>query len=240
MQKNNEISKIESSSAYNNLDNGYKPNIIHKSRNAIPSTKYNKDNSAACQANTNAKRTSKIFTSFVALVSAVLAGIGGLSILVNFTNAKATIESVFCEETAIYCFINIEQYEEGLTVELYNDFTNRIEKIENVEKTEFYFENLKPYMHYTLSIKKDSTILDSKVVYTKFSDSYYEKENYRQPEFEDNDIYDQQDDEYDKDNPDEMIDEDDDIFDDSQPSSQDDEDDPILSDDENDQLTDGE
>ena len=139
-----------------------------------------------------AKTTSKLITAFVAMVSAATLSVGGLSTIFGGVEAKASIESVYCDETSVSCYITIEKFQEGLSVVLYNDFTNRVEKIEMDEEYEeweemrdfgyeCYFENLAPHMSYTLSIMVDSYTLDSKAVFTKLerktSDEYpYEQD----------------------------------------------------------------
>ena len=113
-----------------------------------------------------AKTTSKLLTTFVAMTAAVGIGVGTSSQILFPTSAEAKIESVFCDETSIFCFVVVEEFEEGLTLVLYNDFTNRWVRISDSGSFEFYFEDLAPHMTYTLEIKSDLITLDSKVVYT--------------------------------------------------------------------------
>lgn len=184
MQKNDESNKFEKIGRYNNVKNSYRQTTNPKYGNEIPSSKYTKDNASFEKTSVKANKISGPLTSFIALVSTVLIGFGGVGSLLNYTEAKAKIESYFCEETTVYCYIEIEKFEEGMTIELYNDFTSRSEKIEQVEHNEFFFEGLQPYMNYTLAIKKASVILDSKNVYTKFEREKFPDSNYNQEDKE--------------------------------------------------------
>ena len=77
-------------------------------------------------------------------------------------------------DTEISYYISLDEYVEGITIVLYNDFTNREQEVEE-QMTEGVFENLKTNMQYTLAVKQGANILAKKILRTKTKEEW-EKE----------------------------------------------------------------
>ena len=172
MQKSNESNNLEIQSSHsgnkissNQSIKDYAPNdITPKNADEV------KNQKARELPKKKIKTTSKLVTTFVAMVSAVTIGAGGVTAIFAPLDVKASIESVFADETSVFCFVNVEEFADGLSLVLYNDFTNRVEIIEEAGSFEYYFENLAPHMSYTLEIKDDFKVYDSKIIITRFEE----------------------------------------------------------------------
>lgn len=149
-----------------------------------------------------ATTTSRLLTTFVAAVSSVVIGVTSISgILPEPTTLTARFEETYATDHEIYYMVEIGdsrfneqdesgrekmQYEEeynededyvidltDLYVVLYNDFTERSEKIEE----QFWsgvFEHLQENMSYTLEVKYKNNVLASKTLKTVLQKSDYE------------------------------------------------------------------
>ena len=94
--------------------------------------------------------------SFAIVLTTVTTGIVGTPVLSG--SIKAEIKELQAYETGIYYCLSLSDYEEGLKVVLYNDFTNREEEVLD-SFVSGCFENLAPNMEYTFAIKKGISII---------------------------------------------------------------------------------
>ena len=111
---------------------------------------------------------SSLIKTFALIASSVIIGVESLG-LVSPPDIKAMFEYVEAYETGVYCEISLSEYQEGLTLVLSNEFTDRQQVIEEPEEdfNWYTFEDLKPNMHYTLSIVIGSHVLATTTVYTQ-------------------------------------------------------------------------
>ena len=169
--------------------NSYTANFVGQSKNKLdfqPKLKEEKNDTAKIRHEKNkAKNISKLMTSFVALVSGTAVFAAGVDAFIPpTTEIVAQIESVFTTESDVSYYIFLENYEgeDDVYVVLYNDFTNRTQKVEE-QMMEGTFENLQTNMKYTLAVKKGSQVLASKVVRTvneEMIDDWYQDEPYEE------------------------------------------------------------
>ena len=123
---------------------------------------------------------SKILTTLIAIVGASVAGIFGVGFLFVPT-VRAEIAEVSVGEHEIYYYVMIENFnkDDEVYVVLYNDFTNRSQKVDAVEYSdspdyednqtvEFggAFEDLQVDMTYTLAVKQGTYTITSMVLKT--------------------------------------------------------------------------
>ena len=166
LNKSNDISPKNSSAATGNKFNG---NQAFWGSNKITHESAYKPNSAPSES-ARAKKTKSLtnmFKTFAVMFSAVLMGSAGLG-LITTSNVNVTFNDVYAYDNCVSYYISLSSYEEGLSVVLYNDFTNREEKVEenNIE-IEGVFENLAPNMYYTLAVKKGSSTIAKTSIYLK-------------------------------------------------------------------------
>ena len=157
-------------------NNFYTSNYLGSSKNKVETQIAKKETNTSPPPSTapqaqKAKGFSKIITTFTAMISATVVCVVGTDAILPTTIQKAEIQHVFTTESSVEYSIYIEDYnpEDNVYVVLYNDFTNRSEKIEEEYWTGF-FENLQKHMTYTLAIKKGSTVLVSMQVKTIFKE----------------------------------------------------------------------
>ena len=161
------------------------------------------------------KSLASIVKSFALIVSASIMGAIGIS---TMTSSTIVADKLYVEayDTGVYYYCTLSDFDDNITVELKNDFTNRIEKVRDIY-IDGCFDNLATNMKYTFVIKHGSKIIAQKEVVTKSgrnnSQNQYDwndKENYygRENDFDYEDDYDYEDDDYDyKDNFDDYYDE---------------------------------
>ena len=209
LSEQNDISPKNSSVATGNTFAG-NPSFLGPNKLETQQT-YKTDNYA--QKTTSAKKgaqtLSGLLKTFAIMVSAVLTGVAGVSVLPS-SNIVAKVYNTYRYDSSLYYIITLSEYEDGLSVVLYNNFTNLEEKItqdrieENYELLEeqdyeeiregedetpngylFYgtFENLQPNVTYTLAIKKGLiTLTKTTICLNKMTDEYYdyEEDDYNQ------------------------------------------------------------
>ena len=113
---------------------------------------------------------SKILTTFATMVSATALCIVGVDSLASSTVTTSMFETMATENEIYYC-IELENYggEDDLIVVLYNDFTNRSQKINGIEAYGV-FDHLQTNMVYTLALKQGSTIITCKKLRTVYNE----------------------------------------------------------------------
>ena len=173
INKTNDISPKNSSAATGNKFSG---NQVFWGSNNITHDSAYKPNTAPSESKREKKTKSltNMFKTFAVMFSAVLMGSAGLG-LISTSNINVTFNDVYAYGDCVSYYISLSSYEDGLSVVLYNDFTNREEQIEdsNVE-IEGVFENLAPNMTYTLAVKKGTNVIAKKTIYLKQErDNYY-------------------------------------------------------------------
>lgn len=114
--------------------------------------------------NTKQKKKSVKLSSFFASMAALLV-LGGAVLSGGNGNAVAQIDSAWASETEIGYTVTVEEGEE-LEIVVYNNFTNRTQKLE-VGENIGVFENLQPRMEYTVAIKDDGEIVAKQKIKTK-------------------------------------------------------------------------
>ena len=111
---------------------------------------------------------SKLITTFAAIVSATLIGISGIGdIFVQKATTKAIFYDVWASVNEVFCSFELENYDENekYSVVLSNDFTNRVQIIED-NAFEGWFENLQTNMTYTITIKQGNIAIASRTIRT--------------------------------------------------------------------------
>ncbi|MCR5553335.1 MAG: hypothetical protein K6F08_01115 [bacterium] len=166
LNKTNDISPKNSSAATGNKFDG---NQVFWGNNKITHDCEYKPNSAPNES-ARVKKTKSLtnmFKTFAVMFSAVLMGSAGLG-LITTSSVNVTFNDIYAYDNCVSYYISLSSYEEGLSVVLYNDFTNREEKVEenNIE-IEGVFENLAPNMYYTLAVKKGSSTIAKTSIYLK-------------------------------------------------------------------------
>ena len=210
MSEKNDIIPKNSQVAGGNTFSGnpsfYGPNKI-ETTNAYKTDNYEKKTTKAKK---SSQSLSTMLKTFAIMVSAVLTGVAGVSVLPS-SNIVAKVYDTYRYDSSLCYIITLSEYEDGLSVVLYNNFTNLEEKItqdrieENYELLEedqvyeegrdgeerapngyiFYgeFENLQPNVTYTLAIKKGLiTLTKTTICLNKMTDEYYyyEEDDYNQ------------------------------------------------------------
>ena len=199
ISEKNDIAPKNSSAAGGNTFAGnpsfYGPNKV-EIKNAYKTDNYEKRSTTAKK---SSQSLSSMLKTFAIMVSAVLTGVAGVSVLPS-SSITATIYETYCYSTELYYVVTLSEYEDGLSVVLYNNFTNREEKItkdsleENFEYGQeqeirdgeeplpngylFFgtFENLQPHMTYTIAIKKGLITLAKTTFY--FEEKLEPEEDY--------------------------------------------------------------
>ncbi len=149
------------------LDNTYKPNNYETKNTTIK------------------KQTADLMTvmkTFAIVCSTAVIGVTG-GLLPTGPKVEANIMELGYGDEGIFYFVTLSEYVDGVTVELYNDFTDRVNKVESVEADGF-FENLAPNMRYTFAIKLGNKTLAKQTIVTRY-------EEYDEPYYEDYDDNDQ-------------------------------------------------
>ena len=111
------------------------------------------------------KGISEIVTKFAVLAVAGVSGIVGIETLTP-SPIQAEISYVEAYDTEVFYNVSLSELADGLKIVLYNDFTNREQKIEE-QMTEGVFENLQTNMKYTLVVKHGSKVLAKETLVTK-------------------------------------------------------------------------
>lgn len=128
-----------------------------------------------------AATTSDYIKKLATIVGASVLGIVGVKAIVP-SGTKATFEEVYAYETGVYYSVHMDNYDDDVYVVLYNDFTNREEKV-NEQSQSGVFEHLASNMYYTLAVKKGNRMLTKQQIYTKTERQT--KENYDEPASQD-------------------------------------------------------
>ena len=138
MNKNEYQNSNSLNSSNYKSSNKYAANFVAPSKNKVDfqSKLQTEKNDAARERHEKhkAQNLAKLMTSFVALVSGAAVFAVGVDAFVPETTAiVAQIESVFTTDTDVSYYIFLENYEgeEDVYVVLYNDFTNRTQKLKN-------------------------------------------------------------------------------------------------------------
>ena len=161
----------------------------YKKNNTSTTSVYKSDNYTSAKAHKDvskkANSLSTLIRNFAVVASTLLVGVTGVSILP--IGPQASFDYIQAYDDAIYYYINISDYDDGIKVVLHNDFTNREQYLEG-SSFEGFFEELQPDMYYTISIVKGISILASERVYTHFyeenSKSDYPSSDYNSQEEE--------------------------------------------------------
>ena len=142
------------------------------------------------------KNVAKILTTFATMVSATALCIVGVDSLSASTITPTTFIAE-ATETEIYYYAELESFnnEDDVYVVLYNDFTNRSVKVNDIEAYGI-FDHLQTNMVYTLALKQGSTIITSKKLRTVYNEElqkdYTERDDFDtgQPKTDDKQIED--------------------------------------------------
>lgn len=147
------------------LDNGknYGMNIV-KTQPTIPDENQ-KTVRRIQKVKAKAQGVSEIIAKFAVLAVAGVGGVIGIDALTP-SPIKAEISYVEAYDTEVFYNINLSELADNLKIVLYNDFTNREQKIEE-QAWEGVFENLQTNMKYTLVIKHGSKVLAKQTLVTK-------------------------------------------------------------------------
>ena len=164
----------------NNVDNSSN----YKSRNKNTTQKYTGNKLAENQKFLTQEETkpikkkpqeiSKIVTAFTTIISASIIGISALDILPSGSTSKGQFIDIWTSTNEVSYTVELENYDETYDyyVVIYNDFTNRSEKMEdNVQ--EGTFEELAENMTYTLALMQGNKVIASKTVKTGGRQQYY-------------------------------------------------------------------
>ena len=177
-------------SGYNNLNinnssnyrgsNKYSANFITAGKNKLETQKSQKEQNEEKSKSTKQKSQglAKMLTTFVGMVSAATVIVGVDTILPIQSSVQIVEFEASASENDVFYYLSLENYDpehDDVYVVLYNDFTNREEKIEE-SGWEGSFERLKENMYYTIAVKKGNKVLVSKQVKT-----YIEKTPYTEP-----------------------------------------------------------
>ena len=135
--------------------------------------------------NKKSKSASRIITTFASMVSVLFIGVAVDNALPAST-INANIDKVCAGDHIIEYCISVDDFKDDseLFVVLYNDFTNRTQKIED-QLFCGAFKNLQNDMTYTLAVKQGSKFIIKKQVKTKKQEEY---ENNEIPIDENNEI----------------------------------------------------
>ena len=130
---------------------------------------YKVDNSVSARkiksAKKKAKSISTLVKTFALAVSTVTLGVVGVeiasppSVHAEFVELEATGDAVFY-------YVELDDIAEGVTVVLYNDFTNREQPVEE-QGAGGAFEGLQKNMYYTIAVKQGSKTITKQKVFTK-------------------------------------------------------------------------
>lgn len=118
----------------------------------------------------------------VVAVASVTGVVGISEIMPSAIKAEFSFVEAFDTEV-VYC-VDLSEYQEGIKIILYNDFTNREQDVEE-QITEGVFENLQTNMQYTLVVKHGLRVLAKQTLVTKTREEEWEEEPYTEPIEED-------------------------------------------------------
>ena len=177
--------KTNNSASYKG-SNKYAANFVPAGKNVVATQNSLKEQNQAKDKTTETKQKSqnlaKLLTTFVGMVSAatVIVGVDTILPTTKYVEVQEFYASSY--ETDVFYYLSLgEDYdpESDVYVVLYNDFTNREEKIEE-QGWEGTFENLKENMTYTIAVKQGNKVLVSQKVKTetpeKYEEEYYEED----------------------------------------------------------------
>lgn len=186
-----ELNNNNVTSAYKNVKNS---SVLHNANNistkniAISST-YSSKNTTSPASTTKAKQAGQSFSTMVKAValvaSAAIVGAVGITTM-SVPPPTISVNEMFlsADETGVYYFVGLSDFSDDITIVLQNDFTNRVDKIEE-QSWEGGFENLASNMKYTFLVKQGSQVIAREIIITRPGEekhfSIYEEE----PEKED-------------------------------------------------------
>ena len=163
-------------------------NFVGKSKNVVVTqTAVDEKNNLTRQKKKKNKsqELAKVITTFATMVSATIACVVGIETIFP-TGPTITAEyfETWAGETEISYSLFVEDYDESydnVYVVLYNDFTNRSQKLDSSEASGT-FENLKKDMTYTIELKQGDNVVVSKNLRTgrnksDYGDIEYESDN---------------------------------------------------------------
>lgn len=122
---------------------------------------------------------SEIIAKFAVVAVAGVSGVVSLDVLAP-PPIKAEISYLEAFDSEVVYCISLSEFDEGVKIVLYNDFTNREQTMEEAI-TEGIFENLQTNMKYTFVVKQGAKILAKETLVTKTR----EEELYEEPYEED-------------------------------------------------------
>ena len=135
------------------------------------------------KATAKAKTAANITKSLIVLVTATTTGVIGTgAILSGSSGVTAEIAYVSVSDTEVFYEVTLDkyQYDDNITIILYNDFTHREQQVQE-SKASGYFENLKSNMTYTLEVRKGLNVLAKKKVTTDKVYQIDQEEPYTEP-----------------------------------------------------------
>lgn len=172
--------KATNSSLYSSR-NKQPSNFVGKGKNivAVQSSVDEKNNLAKQKKKKNkTQELAKIITTFATMVSATIACVVGVdAILPSQPTISAEYFETWTSENEISYSLFVEDFDENddVFVVLYNDFTNRSQKLESPEASGT-FENLQTNMLYTIELKQGDSVVVSKKLRTEPMKDYYESD----------------------------------------------------------------
>ena len=182
-----EINNNHISSAYGNVKNSSllkKANSVKTQSVKIESVYKANDYSKAGDSSTKPKTQtlSSLVKSFALVASALVLGELGLS---TFSAPTVQVEEMYVEsyETGVYYYVEFSDFSDDLTIVLKNDFTNRVNKVEE-QSVDGGFENLAPNMKYSFIIKQGNKVVAKKSVETKRNEREFGQND--RPYYDDN------------------------------------------------------
>ena len=117
------------------------------------------------RAKKKAKGISTLVKTFALAVSATTLGVVGVEV-VSPPSVHAEFVELEAVGDAVYYYVELDDFAEGVKVVLYNDFTNREQPIEE-QVGGGAFEGLQKNMYYTIAVVQGSKTITKQRVYTK-------------------------------------------------------------------------
>ena len=148
----------------------FRRNNIYTTNTKKPDNYVSKPKATPASVATKAKSLTDIIKSFAVIVSSMMIGVVGVSLMP--VQSTARFDYLEAYDTGVFYEVVLDEYEEGLKVVIKNDFITWEDPIYE-QMWSGYFEGLEPNLYYTISIVKGSTTLVQERIFTH----YYEKES---------------------------------------------------------------